>query len=212
MSQSLGTFFDENKDFFLKESEGECASFVKHIAKAENLNQHREQLMHGRYICQRKVVQSKEMNAIYPGSINTYRIVTVNKNGKFYVFSSILRVGTSISGNVDNWAAGGLAVGIDYQSGYLKQYGFYKPKYGGKVTKHPDTDIEFAKTKAPRYEEAVELALKASCCFYGIRTIGWDIAITEEGPIIIEGNDNWEISLMQACDGPLRKEWLEVIK
>ena len=152
------------------------------------------------------------MDAIYPGSINTYRIVTINKDEKSYLFSSILRIGTSTSGNVDNWAAGGLAIGIDHQSGYLKQFGFYKPKYGGKVAKHPDTDVEFAKTKAPCYEEAVELALKASRCFYNIRAIGWDIAITEDGPIIIEGNDNWEISLMQACDGPLRKKWLEAIK
>ncbi len=204
--------FNENKDFFLKDNEGECASFVKHIASLEDLNQYKERLYQGRYICQRKVVQSKEMNAIYPKSINTYRIVTINKNGKPYIFSAVLRVGTSISGNVDNWAAGGLVVGIDQQSGYLKEWAFFKPKYGGKTTRHPDTDIEFAATKAPCYEEAAQLALKAARCFYNIRAIGWDVAITENGPTIIEGNDNWEISLIQACDGPLREKWFEAIK
>ena len=61
--------------------------------------------------------------------------------------------------------------------------------------------------KSPRYKETVEIALKAAQCLYGIRAIGWDIAITADGPIIIEGNDNWKISLKQACDRSLRKEW-----
>ena len=31
------------------------------------------------------------------------------------------------------------------------------------------------------------------------------MAITEEGPVFIEGNDNFEITLMQACDRPQKK-------
>ena len=34
-------------------------------------------------------------------------------------------------------------------------------------------------------------------------SIGWDVAITENGPVIIEGNDRWEISLIQAVHGGL---------
>lgn len=100
-----------------------------------------------------------------------------------------------------------MTIGINFQNGLLKKYGFYKLKYGTKVATHPDSKIIFGQTEAPRYKEAVEIALKAAQCLYGIRAIGWDIAITADGPIIIEGNDNWEISLNQACDRPLRKEW-----
>ena len=42
-----------------------------------------------------------------------------------------------------------------------------------------------------------------------IHSIGWDIAITKDGPIFIEGNDNWELSLMQACNGGLKGEFEE---
>lgn len=59
------------------------------------------------------------------------------------------------------------------------------------------------------YREACELACNAHRCIYGVRAIGWDIAISQDGPVIIEGNDNWEISLQQACDRPLKREWLE---
>ena len=150
------------------------------------------------------------MDVLNPNAINTYRIVTVNKNGNTYLLSGILRVGTSKTGNVDNWAAGGLAIGVQ-KNGYLKEYGFFKPGFGLKINTHPDTNIKFAEFLAPQYKEAVELALKAHKFFYGIRAIGWDIAISDKGPVFIEGNDNWEISLNQACDRPLRKDWEEVI-
>lgn len=41
---------------------------------------------------------------------------------------------------------------------------------------------------------------------YGIHSIGWDVAITDQGPVLIEGNDNWEISIIQ-IDRGLKKEW-----
>lgn len=198
------------KDYFLKDQGGECASYVKHIEDYSELVGVQGNVQEGAYILQRKVFQSNEMNDLNPHAINTLRIVTVNKNGQCYVFSSLLRVGTSKSGNVDNWAAGGLAIGIQ-DSGYLKKYGFYKPAYGLKESVHPDTGIKFTTFKVPQFKEACEIACKAHKIFFNVRAIGWDIAITEDGPVFIEGNDNFEISLIQACDGPLKKEWLEAI-
>ena len=71
--------------------------------------------------------------------------------------------------------------------------------------------LSLANFRHREYREAVELACRAHRSLYGIRTIGWDVAISDNGPVFIEGNDNWEISLNQACDRPLRKDWEEVI-
>lgn len=200
------TIKDET-DYFIKIIDGECASYVKHIGDYNDLCSEKINKIYkrGRYILQRSIKQYEGMNALNPYAINTLRIVTINKNGNPYVLTSLLRVGTSKTGNVDNWAAGGLAVGIE--EGHLKKYGFYKPNHGTKTDKHPDTGVVFSSFEIPMYEEAVQLACKAYKCLYGIRAIGWDIAISTEGPIIVEGNDNFEISLQQACDRPLRQEW-----
>ena len=164
----------------------------------------------GSYILQRRVIQSDGMNVLNPYAINTLRIVTINRNGQCYVLSSLLRVGTLKTGNVDNWAAGGLAIGIQ-DNGHLKEYGFFKPDHGLKTSSHPDTGLVFTDFRVPQFEEACKIACMAHRCFYNIQAIGWDIAITEDGPIFIEGNDNFEISLHQACDRPLKKGWLEAI-
>lgn len=199
------------KDYFVKSIDGECASFVKYVSDFDKLINIKTKFeKDGAYIFQEKVIQSEEMNVINPKALNTYRIVTVNKNGKTNLLTAVLRVGTKKTGNVDNWAAGGLVIGIS-DTGCLKEYGFYKPIYGTKINVHPDTGIKFSEFRAPEYKQAVELACRAHKTLYGIPSIGWDIAVSDHGPVFIEGNDNWEISLNQAGDRPLRMEWEKVI-
>lgn len=65
--------------------------------------------------------------------------------------------------------------------------------------------IVFEKYKVPLLDEAYNIAIEAHKFFYNVGAIGWDVAITEEGPIFIERNDNFEITLMQACDRPQKK-------
>lgn len=199
----------DRKDYFAKAIDGECGDFVKHINTYDELKSLYDAgtLKQGRYILQERVIQDASMNAIYPGSINTFRIITIMEHGKPRFFSSVCRIGTKKLGNVDNWAAGGLAVGIDRATGHLKKWTFYKPMYGRKVDVHPDTGVRFEDCEAPYFEESVALCLKAHSYFYGVKYIGWDIAISDKGPCFIEGNDNFDIGLMQSCDRPLYKEW-----
>lgn len=203
----------DRRDFFIKIIDGECASFVKHIDTVDDLKRLLDDgtIASGRYILQERVIQHEAMSAINPHAINTYRIITIMKQHKPIYFSGVLRCGTKESGNVDNWAAGGIAVGIDRKAGHFKQWGFLKPGHGTKTEVHPDTGVRFADVKAPYYEEAVAAALKAHACFYGVQSIGWDVAISKDGPVFIEGNDNWEVSLMQVCDKGLKKEWEDAI-
>ncbi len=44
-----------------------------------------------------------------------------------------------------------------------------------------------------------------------IGTIGWDIAITEEGPIVIEGNDDYNGGVFQACTGGMKADFLKYL-
>lgn len=202
---------EKEKDYFVKEINGECASFVLFIKDYNDYLAHKKEIIAHNCIFQRRLRQSKEMNAINPYSVNTLRIVTINKDGEPYVLAAELRIGTSKTGSVDNAAAGGVMVGIN-PDGTLKKWGFMKPGHGKRNTVHPDSGVEYASFSIPNWDEIIKLVCTAHKQFYGIHSIGWDVGLSENGPMFIEGNDNWEISGLQSCNGGLKDVWKKAIK
>jgi hypothetical protein len=76
--------------------------------------------------------------------------------------------------------------------------GVFKPKYGGQwVTSHPDTGVVFSETTVPMWPEVLELCRRAARMFPGIRSIGWDLVVSPDGPIFLEGNDEWDMLMVQ---------------
>jgi hypothetical protein len=106
---------------------------------------------------------------------------------------------------VDNLAAGGVTVGIDLKTGQLSEFGICKKGGAKRTPSHPDSQIRFADVQIPFVQEAVNLAEKLHEKLSSIRVIGWDIAITANGPVFIEGNDNPEISGLQTVNGGVRR-------
>lgn len=193
------------KQYFFKAINGQCGDYVHYIENFEQLNELLNSGDKKNAIAQETVIQHPEMHRLNPCAVNTIRIVTVCKHGTPTVFCSILRVGTSSTGEKDNTSQGGIAVGIN-EDGSLFNQGIRKPQWGGVTEEHPNTHVKFSDFVIPYYREAVELVLRAHTIFYQTRSIGWDVAITENGPVIIEGNDDWELQSFQAIYGGLRKK------
>ena len=60
------------------------------------------------------------------------------------------------------------------------------------VSHHPDTGAPLIGFEVPYWHQACELAKRAAVCFGNTRAIGWDVGITPEGPVLLEGNGNWD--------------------
>lgn len=155
----------------------------------------------GNWIIQERITnQNPEFAAFHPQSINTVRIITVKRGNNINVIGSFLRVGVNGS-YTDNSSSGGISVGIDLENGTLKKYGLYKPGFGTKCDRHPNSGIIFEGYKIPKWKEIVEYTKRAHLLFYGLHSIGWDVAITDDGIMIIEGNDNWDTLGVQLYSG-----------
>ena len=133
------------------------------------------------------VIQCDEMNNLYPHAINTVRLVTVYRyDGKTKVVAAYQRIGNH--GNVvDNYNNGGMVVPINEETGVIEYPAIDKLK--NVFYEHPMTKTKIVGFKIPMYKDAMELALKAAKVVKEIRYIAWDIAITPNGPTIIEGNE-----------------------
>jgi hypothetical protein len=157
-----------------------------------------------RWLIQEKIAQQHELlNNLYNNSINTVRLMTVNAGSSIKILGALLRMGTK-GKRIDNWSAGGVIVPID-KDGSLTKWGFFKPLYGTKVDRHPDSGVIFEGYEIPYFAEAIKQATYFHSLLFGIHSVGWDIAITEKGPVFIEGNDNWDVILYELVNGGSRE-------
>ena len=156
------------------------------------------------YIIQERIVQHPELNKLCSTAVNTIRLVTlITPEEEIIAVRAGLRIGREGS-CVDNCAKGGIFVGIDMNTGKLMKKGIIKPPHGKLVYQQPDNGIVFEGFEIPFFKEAVETAKELHSKLYRIHSVGWDIAITPDGPMFIEGNSLWEVSGTQAAVGGLK--------
>ena len=206
--------FAQGGSYFCKPLDGQCGGGVFRLDTAIETDRDSvcKRLSKGIYLVQTCVVQHPVMDRIYDKSVNTLRVLTVmdKETGKAVSVAGEVRFGAHGS-VVDNLAAGGVAVGIDLKTGQLSEFGICKKGEAKRTPCHPDSQVRFAEVRIPFVQEAVNLAEILHEKLSSIRVIGWDIAITDNGPVFIEGNDNPEVSGLQTVNGGLKKQLIRYV-
>lgn len=147
------------------------------------------------YLYQKTVKQHPELDKLSSSSLNTIRIDTfIDKDGHIDVLSAYIRMSIADM-HVDNISHGGCYVGVDIETGKLKKYAYSTIDILGVtvLTEHPKTGTVFEGFTIPRFDEVKELVIRAASYMPGLRLTGWDVAVTEAGPLLIEGNYDYEI-------------------
>ncbi len=158
------------------------------------------------YLVQERIRQHPELERMNPHSVNSIRIVTfLVPEGRVEFIAAMLRTSSSAS-PVDNFSAGGMVAGIDLDTGALKKEGVIKTPKIRVLTRHPVTGTELMGFRVPYWEEIKETAARGQKTFHYIKSIGWDFAVTPEGPVIIEANQEWGTAGLQAANGGLLTE------
>lgn len=151
-------------------------------------------------IAQEFVRQHTTLNKISE-SVNTVRIVTfLTDRQEVLIVGNYMRFGTG-SSKIDNLSQGGICVAISGEHGCLKGPGYDR---NSKIYhSHPTSNVFFDGFDIPLWKDVVELAVSTQKAFPFYRLLGLDIAITNDGPVIIEINSNYDnVDLEQAC-GPI---------
>lgn len=159
------------------------------------------------FLIEEKLTNTAEIAALHPASLNTFRVVTIKSVDKRWCLAAAyLRVGAG--GNVvDNIAAGGILVTVDADGRTRSAH-----HNGVSITQHPDTGVRLVDVPLPGYRAACDLALEASRKLGFVGTIGWDIAATERGPMIVEANLWWTPSFQAALGGAITDELAESLR
>ena len=181
-------FLDRNDDLICKPLEGSSGVGIERHTKEEWRGREEAFLQELRDkkigIVEERVIQHPKMAEMCPTSVNTIRIATLLGDKKQGIVYAFLRIG---NGNVmDNVDQGGMAARVDLDSGKLLTVG--ADKQGNTFAVHPITHTPILGFEVPFFEEAKAMCINAAQKVPQMRFVAWDVAITEKGPVFIEGN------------------------
>ena len=133
------------------------------------------------------LTQNAELKSVNPSSVNTARIwVMQDSAGRARVLFGYLRIGRGGS-LVDNQSSGGIVAPIDLDSGVLDAAIDGKRQRQVYET-HPDHGAAIAGVQVPFWDECKDVAVRCLNAFPKMRFTGLDMAVSEDGPVVIEMN------------------------
>ena len=151
-------------------------------------------------IVQRRIENHPALAGYSAAAACTARIVTARPlRGAPQAISAVLRMPRAGS-VVDNLSAGGIAAPIELGTGTLGR-AFGDDATVAPFADHPDSGAPIEGRVLPDWSAAVALVLHAHRQFPNTGSIGWDVAFTAEGPILIEANTGWGCSSVQSQGG-----------
>lgn len=186
--QELSAFLEKHPQMIVKPRDGACGRGVEKLCIfdfASNDAFKEACLKNEQPLLEEIIIQHSKMNEMFPKSVNTVRMVTITKNEKVNVVFCSIRIGAGDT-IVDNLNSGGMAALVDDKSGVITTYA--ADKNGVTYEKHPDTNTIIKGFEIPYFKEGRELVEKAALRVSEIGYVGWDLAFTENGPLLIEGN------------------------
>jgi len=147
------------------------------------------------FLIEERIRPHPELAEFIGPTLCTARVLTiVALDGSPRVVGAIFKVQPRAVG-VDHLLYGAVASWIDPETGAL---GPGRTRtHCDYVTVVPGTARPLVGYRLPLWPQVKQLALDAAAAFPLARGIGWDIAVSDRGAVLIEGNERWSPSLVQ---------------
>lgn len=179
-------FLKTNKAIIVKPIDDEGGNGVEKFVYSNDLNcqeLYNKLIDNGQLLIEECIKQHSDMNILYDKSVNTMRMFTFYKDGESFFLQAVLKIGNG--GIVDNFSSGGM---YTYVSDTGDVYVEAIDKNDNIYHTHPVSNHKIVGFKVPMFKEAVELVKECAKIVPEIAYVGWDVAISENGPVIVEGN------------------------
>ena len=206
-------FFDKHKRVIVKPVQGSGGKGIFVIDKpqfktAEEGFNHLQK-MNKTFVAEELIQQTNEMASVHPTTVNTIRVPSVKTKNGVVIFHPFFRVGCGDS-VVDNAFSGGIFAPVSPDTGAVITHGFNEKNQ--MFVAHPETGIVFKGIQIPRWDEAVDFVKKLANVIDGNNYVGWDIALTDEGWVLVEGNPRGQFVEQYATKKGVKEELEELIK
>lgn len=159
---------------------------------------------HGKrgFLFQTAVRQHPKLTEMAGPALGTIRTVTVTENADRPSVLYVLWKIPSPRAMSDNfWQDGSMLANIDINTGEIVSCRIGTGLDTDYIQNHPTTGKPIVGTRIPYWTELKELAEKAHALFPNSGVLGWDIGMSDEGPVIVECNNSPFHTLYQLATG-----------
>ncbi len=196
----IRTFLKKFPVVFVKETKGSQGLGVKRVETTDPANV--EAILKwvkdgGKFVIEQPIEQHPDMAYFNESSVNSIRMETlIDEAGNVKFFNTIVIIGGKGS-IVSNTHTGGVMCHINPELGVIDSHG--RNPMGERFLVHPQNKNLLLGKTIPMWDQLMEYTVKLAKVCPEARFIGWDIAITKNGPEVIEGNTKPGMCT-QACD------------
>ena len=161
----------------------------------------------GPQLIQPRIRNHADLWALSNDAVSTVRALTcLDEAGRPELLGAVMRMAVGSNHLVDNLHAGGIAAAVDLETGRLGQASnLGMDSTLGWLDRHPTSAARIAGFRLPYWDEFRDFAERAHDAFADRIMVGWDIAITADGLLLIEGNGAPDLDIMQRA---YRRGWM----
>ena len=181
-------FCKNKKEIICKPRAGSCGKDIQKInIENKDLKKIYNSLINDKLTVIEEVIkQNQKLQKIYPLAVNTLRVISIFYNNKTNIVAAYVKFGSK--GNfVDNFNSGGMISPVNLKNGVIEFPAV--DKNGGVYYKHPYTNKDIVNFKLPNWNKVIGLVERIGGIVPQIKMVGWDIAISENDAVLIEGNE-----------------------
>ena len=139
-------------------------------------------ILNKQLIIEEKIIQHNSLAKLNETSVNTLRIVTYFDGKTTYILNTVLKIGNG--GITDNFSSGSMYT-------FIKDAKIIVPaidRDDNIFEIHPISKVKLIDYPIPNFDKCKELIQKCASIIPEVKYVGWDVAITEDGASLIEGN------------------------
>jgi hypothetical protein len=132
--------------------------------------------------------------------VATARIVTIASDEDIRIHRAAFRipVGRNVTDNFNLGAGGNGFANIDIETGTLSEMYVGLGLSLQKTDKHVDTGETIKGFQLPDWQRALDIVRLGQSALFGLPILGWDIAFTPTGPVVVEFNTHPGYAMLQA--------------
>ncbi|RTL67871.1 MAG: hypothetical protein EKK41_16510 [Hyphomicrobiales bacterium] len=152
------------------------------------------------YILQPRANPHAAIERIAGKRLATVRMLTTRSKAGTKVHRAVWKIpaGANVADNF--WRGGNLLATLDLETGRVIRAVRGVGLNQEPVTQHPDSGEALVGFELPQWNEMKALVCEAAGLLGGIRLVGWDVAATENGPLIVEPNYTPDFDMVQMAD------------